>query len=79
MLDNGAKTLTNKVVLELVYEPEAEAEAEPPPSDVNETKSEESSSNNSSTVDDPVKRPTLNDKSSTPTKNGNAGKSPIVG
>ena len=74
MLDNGAKTLTNKIVLELVYEPEAEAEADPPSSEVNETKSEESSSNNSSTVDDPddfVKRPTPNDKSSTPTKNGN--------
>ena len=65
MLDNGAKTLTNKVVLELVYEPD------PPPLDVNETKSEESSSSNSSAVDDPVKRPTPNDKSSTPTKSGN--------
>ena len=70
MLDNGAKTLTNKIVLELVYEPETD----PSSSEVNETKSEESSSNNSSTVDDPddfVKRPTPNDKSSTPTKNGN--------
>ena len=35
LLDNGAKSLTNKILLELVYEPGGD----PPPSELNETES----------------------------------------
>ena len=44
VVDNGAKILNNKIVLELVYEPGGD----PPPSELNETESiEENNSTNS--------------------------------
>ena len=64
LLDNGAKSLTSKMVLELVYEPGGD----PPPSEVDEKEStdgEEESSTSSNEAGNPSGPATQNGKPST--------------